>query len=63
MNRVLRLFWIAGAIMSGVALLLVGLMLGSHVDRGYPTKRLFLGLLVAMGVNLYLVWKTRSVSK
>jgi hypothetical protein len=63
MNRALRLFALAAAILSGVAFLVaVGLLLRTG-ERGYDAKRLSLGLLCALIVNLYLVWKTRPVSK
>jgi membrane protein DedA with SNARE-associated domain len=69
MNRALRIFALAGAVMSGIGLLLVGLMLRNHMEfiiaekQFYDTKRLFLGLLVAMIVSLYLARKLRAISK
>jgi hypothetical protein len=69
MNRALCIFALAGAVMSGIGLLLVGLMLRNHMEfiiaekQFYDTKRLFLGLLVAMIVSLYLARKLRAISK
>ena len=54
-------------ILTALALLLdVGLMLKSYIEWGYistDAKRLGLGLLLVLIVNLYLVRKARSVSK
>jgi len=64
MNRALRLFALAGAFLCGLALIAsVALLLRTGERGGYDAKRLSLGLLCALIVNVYLVWKMRPASK